>query len=51
MSNLILIIGLNLFIGFTQSGIDNFAHLGGILGGAIFGFIFTSTLKSKHNNY
>ncbi len=29
------VIALNLFIGFTTSGINNFAHLGGLLGGYI----------------
>ncbi|MDD3839404.1 MAG: rhomboid family intramembrane serine protease [Clostridia bacterium] len=31
--NLYLIIGINLFIGFTTSGIDNFGHIGGLLAG------------------
>ena len=26
-------LGLNLFLGFAQSGIDNFGHIGGFLGG------------------
>ena len=34
--NLLYIAGVNLLIGFTTSGVDNFGHLGGILGGLIF---------------
>ncbi len=33
--NLIAIIMINLFIGFTYPGIDNFAHIGGLIGGYI----------------
>ena len=32
-------IGINLVIGFTISGIDNFAHIGGLVGGFIAGFV------------
>jgi len=32
-SQILPIIGLNLLIGFTFSGIDNFAHIGGLIGG------------------
>jgi len=34
--NLLFIAAINLFIGFTTSGVDNFGHLGGILGGVLF---------------
>ena len=33
--NLFLVLGLNLFLGFAQSGIDNFGHIGGFIGGFI----------------
>lgn len=34
-SQIIPVIILNLFIGFISSGIDNFAHIGGLIGGAL----------------
>ena len=34
-SQIIPLIILNLIIGFTSSGIDNFAHIGGLIGGAL----------------
>ncbi len=37
MNNIVFVILLNLFIGFSSSGlIDNWGHVGGLLGGAIF---------------
>jgi membrane associated rhomboid family serine protease len=35
----LLWIGINLVIGLTISGIDNFAHMGGLVGGLIAGFV------------
>lgn len=34
--NLLFIAGYNLFIGFTTQGVDNFGHIGGLLGGLLF---------------
>lgn len=34
-SQIIPLIVINLIIGFTMSGIDNFAHIGGLIGGAL----------------
>jgi rhomboid protease GluP len=36
LMNVIYVAGINLLIGFSASGIDNFGHLGGMLGGILF---------------
>jgi len=36
LMNVLYIAGINLFIGFTTTGVDNFGHLGGLLGGLLF---------------
>jgi rhomboid protease GluP len=36
LMNVLYVAGINLFIGFSTSGVDNWGHLGGILGGVIF---------------
>lgn len=36
LMNVLYIAAINLFIGFTTKGVDNFGHLGGLLGGLIF---------------
>lgn len=41
------IVVLNLFIGFSSSGIDNAAHIGGLIIGAICTFIFAQLFNSK----
>jgi len=40
ITNLLVVLGINLFFGIIVPGIDNFAHLGGLLGGAFLGVIF-----------
>lgn len=40
--NLVGIIAINLYIGFTQPMIDNAAHIGGLVGGALASLILTS---------
>lgn len=37
---LILIIGINIGLGFVIPGIDNYAHLGGLLSGCLLGWLF-----------
>lgn len=46
-SQIIPIIILNLLIGFTFSGIDNFAHIGGLIGGVFFSMAVGVPDKSK----
>ena len=36
LMNVVYIAAINLFIGFTTTGVDNFGHLGGLLGGVLF---------------
>ncbi|KAF0109190.1 MAG: rhomboid family protein [Anaerolineaceae bacterium] len=36
LMNVLYIAAINLFIGFTTTGVDNFGHLGGLLGGLLF---------------
>jgi len=47
ISNIIAIILINLFIGFTYPGIDNFAHIGGLVGGYISGYFAGTDSKSR----
>ena len=39
LANLAVMIGINLVFGFTVQGINNIAHLGGLLLGAVLGFV------------
>lgn len=39
--NLLVIVGINLFFGLTQQGIDNFDHIGGLLTGIIVAYLVT----------
>ncbi len=52
-SQIIPLIVLNLIIGFTSSGIDNFAHIGGLIGGftsmMALGVKYKSTTQEKIN--
>ena len=36
LMNVLYVAGINLLIGFSTTGVDNFGHLGGILGGILF---------------
>jgi rhomboid protease GluP len=48
ISSLIQIIIINLFIGLSIKNIDNFAHIGGLVGGVMAGYL-TYTTKKKYN--
>jgi rhomboid protease GluP len=41
LMNIAFLIGLNLFLGFTRPGIDNLAHIGGLLAGLGLGWAMT----------
>ena len=38
MQRILMFVGLNLVLGFVIPQIDNFAHIGGLLGGALLGY-------------
>ena len=40
ISSIVFFIGYNLFYGFTKKGIDNAAHIGGLISGFIIGFAY-----------
>ncbi|PWU19299.1 MAG: hypothetical protein C5B50_06810 [Verrucomicrobia bacterium] len=51
----IIFVGYNLFYGVTEAGIDTAAHVGGLIGGFLFGLITAQSLdariKSAHAEY
>lgn len=47
LSNTLMVVALNLFLGATSTGIDNWGHLGGLLGGFAFAW-FAGPLLSLH---
>jgi rhomboid protease GluP len=58
ITNRVMILAVNLMLGFSSSGVDNFGHLGGMLGGLIFGWLagplydasdFGYQIKDKHS--
>jgi rhomboid protease GluP len=51
LSSLIQIIIINLFIGLSIENIDNFGHIGGLLGGVLIGYISYRVQKKKENIY
>lgn len=49
LSSLIQIIVINLFIGLSIKNIDNFGHIGGLIGGILVGYIIYKTANKKIN--
>jgi membrane associated rhomboid family serine protease len=47
---LLIIVALNLSIGFFVSNVDNYAHLGGLLSGCLLGWGFTPLYQSSADN-
>ena len=47
ITNLVTVIGLNLFIGATNPGIDNYAHIGGLGMGIILGIVYLIKIKEN----
>ena len=50
ISSLIQVIAINLFIGVSIKVIDNFAHIGGLLGGILVGYIIHKMSNKKYSN-
>ncbi|EHJ01541.1 Rhomboid family protein [Clostridium sp. DL-VIII] len=49
LSSLLQIIAINLFIGLSIKNIDNFAHIGGLVGGIVSGYISYILVRKRHN--
>ena len=47
--NILMVIVTNLILGFSIPNIDNFGHLGGLIGGAIVGIVYMIIHKDKHS--
>lgn len=45
ISSILFFIGYNLFYGFTKEGIDNAAHIGGLMSGFVIGFVYFPSFK------
>ena len=46
-SNLFFILCINIAFGFIEKGIDNYAHIGGMISGALLGLLFTQLIRNK----
>lgn len=47
MQSTLIFIGYNVFYGFTKSGIDNAAHIGGLVSGFIIGFLYYPSISKQ----
>ena len=48
--SVLVFIGYNLFYGFTEKGIDNAAHIGGLISGIIIGFSYYPAFKAPQKS-
>lgn len=47
IGQLLLLTGINLFLGFSIPNVSNAAHLGGLAGGLVYGFLLAPTIFSQ----
>ncbi len=47
ISQLLFLTAINLFLGFTIPGVSNTAHIGGLVGGLVFGYLMAPTVYSR----
>lgn len=47
ISQLLILTALNLFLGATIPGVSNTAHIGGLIGGLVFGYLMAPTVYSR----
>lgn len=47
ISQLLLLTGINLFLGATIPGVSNTAHIGGLVGGLVFGYLMAPSVYSR----
>lgn len=47
---LLILLAINLYIGFSIANISNTAHIGGLIGGLAFGFLIAPTIYSRKNS-
>ena len=47
LRSLFFLVGINLFLGVSIGGIDNFAHLGGLVGGFVIGFALEQSVSRR----
>jgi rhomboid protease GluP len=47
ISQLLILTALNLFLGATIPGVSNTAHIGGLVGGLVFGYLIAPTVYSQ----
>jgi rhomboid protease GluP len=51
LSNILFIVAINLFFGFSSTGIDNFGHLGGLISGLVFAWLAGPVLAVEQHTW